>query len=96
MKKRRIIVIISVAALLLALCYSYYKFECNEITDTYDWITLRNIYSELDDFLDSYEKEYQNRSIYEFEIKNNLLLKNILINCILMNGTYPYLLVLAL
>lgn len=54
MKKRRIIVIISVAALLLALCYSYYKFECNEITDTYDWITLRNIYSELDDFLDSY------------------------------------------
>lgn len=75
MKKRRIIVIISVAALLLALCYSYYKFECNEITDTYDWITLRNIYSELDDFLDSYEKEYQNRSIYEFEIKNNLLLK---------------------
>lgn len=75
MKKSRIIIIISVAVLLLALCYSYYKFEYNEITDTYDWNTLRNIYSELDDFLDTYEKQYQNQSVYEFEIKNNLLLK---------------------
>lgn len=75
MKKSKIIIIISVAILLLALCYSCYKFEYNEITDTYDWITLRNIYSELDDFLDIYEKQYQNQSVYEFEIKNNLLLK---------------------
>ena len=75
MKKSRIIIIISVAVLLLALCYSYYKFEYNEITDTYNWITLRNIYSELDDLLDTYEKQYKNRSVYEFEIKNNLLLR---------------------
>ena len=75
MKKSKIIIIISVAVLLLALCNSYFKFECNEITDTYDWITLRNIYVELDDFLDTYEKQYQNRSIYEFEIKSNLLLR---------------------
>lgn len=75
MKKSKIIIIISVAVLLLALCYSCYKFEYNEITDTYDWITLRNIYSELDDFLDTYEKQYQNRSVYEFEVKNNLLLR---------------------
>ena len=75
MKKSKIIIIISVAILLLALCYSCYKFEYNEITDTYNWITLRNIYSELDDFLDIYEKQYQNQSVYEFEIKNNLLLK---------------------
>lgn len=75
MKKSRIIIIISVAVLLLALCYSYYKFEYNEITDTYNWITLRNIYSELDDLLDTYEKQYKNRSVYEFEIKSNLLIK---------------------
>ena len=75
MKKSRIIIIISVAILLLVLCYSCYKFEYNEITDTYNWITLRNIYSELDDFLDIYEKQYQNQSVYEFGIKNNLLLK---------------------
>ncbi len=75
MKKSKIIIIISVAILLLVLCYSWYKFEYNEITDTYDWITLRNIYSELDDFLDTYDKQYENQSTYEFEIKNNLLIK---------------------
>lgn len=74
MKKRKIIIIF-IVVLILILAYGYNRFTCNEITDTYDWITLRNIYITLDDFLDTYEKQYNNQIVDEDEIKNNLIFK---------------------
>lgn len=73
MKKKNVIVIVIIVAVIFTLGFSYHRFTCNEITDTYDWITLRNIYSTLDDILYTYENQYHNQSVDENEIKNNLI-----------------------
>ena len=73
-KKRRIVIIFTVI-LILILAYGYHRFTCNEITDTYDWTTLKNIYITLDDLLDTYEKQNNNNILDEDEIKNNLIFK---------------------
>ena len=74
MKKRKIIIILIVVMILIS-AYGYHRFTYNEITDTYDCITLRNIYITLVDFLDIYEKQYHNNIVDEDEIKNNLIFK---------------------
>nr|WP_312578018.1 hypothetical protein [Sedimentibacter sp.] len=74
MKKGKITVII-IIIVIFTLGYSYHWFTCNEITDTYDWITLRNIYSTLDDLVITYEKQYNNQNVDENGIKDNLIFK---------------------
>lgn len=74
MKTRKVIIII-IVAVILTLGYGYHRFTCNEITDTYNWITLRNIYITLDDIVETYEKQYHNQTVDEDEIKNNLIFR---------------------
>lgn len=74
MNNRKVIFII-IAALILTLGYGYHWFTKNEIIDTYNWITLRNIYTTLDDIVDTYEEQYNNQIVDEDEIENNLVFR---------------------
>lgn len=71
-------VIIIIVVMIFTLGYGYHRFSCNEITDTYDWITLRNIYSTLDDLITTYEMQYKNQNVNEDEVKSNLIIKEYL------------------
>lgn len=74
MKMKKVIIII-IAAMIFTLIYGYHRFSCNEITDTYDWITIRNIYSTLDDLAATYEAQYNNQKTSEDEIKSNPIIR---------------------
>lgn len=74
MKNRKVIVII-IIAVILTLGYGYHRFTCNEITDTYNYITLRNIYYTLNDIIYTYEKQYHNQIVEESEIKSSLIFR---------------------
>jgi len=73
--KTRKVIIIIIVAVILTLGYGYHRFTCNEITDTYNWITLRNVYITLDDIIETYEKQYRNQIVDEDEINNNLVFR---------------------
>lgn len=74
MKNRKFNIII-ILAIILSLTYGYYRFTSNEIIDTYNWITLQNIYITLDDIVETYEMQYNNQAVDEDEIKNNLVFR---------------------
>lgn len=67
------VVLIIFLAIIFTFGYGYHRFTCNEITDTFNWITLRNIYITLDDIVETYGKQYHNQAVEEDEIKNNLI-----------------------
>lgn len=67
--------IVLIVVVILTLGYGYNRFTSNEIIDTYNWITLRNIYITLDDIVDTYEEQYNNQIADEDEIKNNLVFR---------------------
>lgn len=73
--KRRKVIIILIVVVILTLGYGYHLFTSNEIIDTYNWITLRNIYITLDDIVDTYEEQYNNQIVDEDEIKSNLVFR---------------------
>lgn len=73
--KTRKIIIVLIVAVILTLGYGYNRFTCNEIIDTYNWITLRNIYMTLDYIVGTYKEQYNNQFVDEDEIKNNLVFR---------------------
>lgn len=76
--KRRKVIIILIVVVILTLGYGYHLFTSNEIIDTYNWITLRNIYITLDDIVDTYEEQYNNQIVDEDEIKSNVVFREYL------------------
>lgn len=65
MKKAKTIIIFIIVILLLIFSFSYYSFKYNEVADSYDFTTLKNVYLTIDEILDVYEREEFNNQILE-------------------------------